>query len=167
MKLRGVPLSDIADFRQMVETYWQEIMPHSARVKNQQSREAYFQERFPFGDDSLSLFWGIVDGRRIGFVAFSLNHTEHSAMIEDFYVVPEARRRGFGTELVNTLSVKLDQLGIELVELTVRRDTPQALAFWEAQGFRIAGYRLRQYRDPKHGTAYLGALSSDFSKEEP
>lgn len=44
----------------------------------------------------------------------------------------------------------------------VRRDTPAALAFWQAQGFGIASYRLRQYRDPQRGVACRGALSSDM-----
>lgn len=44
----------------------------------------------------------------------------------------------------------------------MRRDTPEALAFWEAQGFGIAGYRMRMYRDPKTGKAFKGVLSSDF-----
>ena len=111
MNLESVHQNDISDFRQMVEVYWQEIMSHSDIVKSHESREAYFQERFPFEDDDLRLFWG----------------------------------------------------GVELIECNVRRDNPQALAFWEAQGFRIALYRLRQYRDPKRGTSYVGALSSDFT----
>jgi ribosomal protein S18 acetylase RimI-like enzyme len=48
-------------------------------------------------------------------------------------------------------------------ELTLRRDNPQALAFWEAQGFRIAHYLLRQYRDLQTGELFIGALSSDFA----
>ena len=56
---------------------------------------------------------------------------------------------------------------MELVDLNARRDNPQALAFWAAQGFRIALYRLRQYPDPKTGEAYIGALSSDFTSPAP
>jgi ribosomal protein S18 acetylase RimI-like enzyme len=56
----------------------------------------------------------------------------------------------------------LDRLGVEQIDLNVRHDSPAALAFWEAQGFGIAVYRMRQYRDPKTGTAFVGALSSDF-----
>ena len=52
--------------------------------------------------------------------------------------------------------------GIRQLDLNVRRDNPNALSFWEAQGFGIAGYRLRMYRDPETGTAYKGVLSSDF-----
>ncbi len=163
MNLERVNLTDIRDFRQMVETYWQEIMPRSDVVKNQESQVAYFQERFPFGDDGLRLFWAVVDGRKIGFVAFVINEAKHSALIEDFFVLPEVRRSGHGSAMVKAVLAELDQLGVELIELNVRRDNPQALAFWEAQGFRIALHRLRQFRDPKRGIAYIGALSSDFT----
>ena len=165
MNLEKVEYAHICDFRQMVEAYWQELMPHSDILKNHESREAYFQERFAFGDGDLRLCWGVIDGRKIGFVAFVMNEAKHSAMIEDFFVAPEFRRQGYGTAMVRAVFAKLDQLGVELVELNVRRDNPQALAFWEVQGFRIALHRLRQFRDPEHGTAYIGALSSDFRGE--
>lgn len=156
MKLERVHLCDIRDFRQMVEAYWQEIMPHSDVAKSYESREAYFQERFPFNDDELHLFWGVVNGRKRGFVAFTVNEAKHSAMIEDFFMAAEFRRQGYGTAMIKAVFTELNQLGVELIELNVRRDSPQALAFWEAQGFRIALYRLRQFRDPKRGTSYIG-----------
>ena len=91
-----------------------------------------------------------------------MDAAKQSASIDDFYVVPDARRRGYGTAIVQAVYAQLDTHGVTLVELNVRRDNPQSLAFWEAQGFRIALYRMRQYRDPKSGTSYIGALSSDF-----
>ena len=55
-----------------------------------------------------------------------------------------------------------DEKGIRQLDLNVRRDNPNALSFWKAQGLGIAGYRLRMYRDPETGTPYKGVLSSDF-----
>jgi hypothetical protein len=60
-----------------------------------------------------------------------------------------------------------DQVVVESVDLNARRATPQALAFWEAQGFLMAAYRLRRYRDPKSGETYIGAPSSDFASPAP
>jgi N-acetylglutamate synthase-like GNAT family acetyltransferase len=74
----------------------------------------------------------------VGFVAYAVDEARKSASINGFYVVPEARRRAYGAAMVQAVYAQLDQLGVELVELNVRRDNPQALAFWEAQGFRIA-----------------------------
>lgn len=72
MNLERVHQNDILDFRQMVEAYWQEIMPHSDIVQSHESREAYFKERFPLEDDDVRLLWGVVNGRKIGFVALAL-----------------------------------------------------------------------------------------------
>lgn len=162
MILETVCDANVNEFQQMAYAYWQEIMPHSHVVKNEERLETYFQERFPLRKADLQLFFGVEDGLKIGFVAFETNEETHSAMIEDFFVVPATRRRGYGTAMVKAIFSKMNQLGMTLVELTVRRDTPEALAFWEAQGFRVALYRLRQYRDPVQGKAYIGGLSSDF-----
>ncbi|WP_420645703.1 GNAT family N-acetyltransferase [Candidatus Leptofilum sp.] len=150
------------ELRQMVEAYWLELMPHSDVAKSPENREAYFQERFPLEMGEFHLYFAVVGGENIGFVALRVKQMKHAAMIEDFYVVPKARRQGYGSAMVKAVYTELDQLGVELIELTVRRDTPQALAFWEAQGFRVALHRLRQYRDPNRGIGYVGALSSDF-----
>ena len=64
--------------------------------------------------------------------------------------------------MVQWLFSRLDNVGVERIDLNVRRDNPRALAFWQAQGFGIAGYQLRMYRDPESGTAFVGALASDF-----
>jgi ribosomal protein S18 acetylase RimI-like enzyme len=59
-------------------------------------------------------------------------------------------------------------VGVERIDLYVQRDDPRALAFWQAQGSGIAGYRMRIYRDPESETvrssaaAYVGALSLDL-----
>jgi ribosomal protein S18 acetylase RimI-like enzyme len=163
MYLEKVSLTDILDLHRIVEAYWQELMPHSDVVKNPDRRAAYFRECFPLAGGNRYLYWAVAEGRRVGFVAYTVNAAKHSASIDDFYVLPEARRRGYGAAMVQAVSAQLDTLGVELVELHVRRDNPHALAFWEAQGFRIALYRLRQYRDPQTGKAYIGALSSDFA----
>lgn len=162
MDLETVQLTDIHDFRRLVEAYWQEVMPQSDVVQNPERREAYFRECFTWAGGNRQPYWAVTDGRRVGFVVYTVDAAKHSADIHDFYVVPEARRQGYGAAMVQAAYAQLDRHGVKLVELNVRRDNPQALAFWEAQGFRIALHRLRQYRDPKTGTSYLGALSSDF-----
>jgi ribosomal protein S18 acetylase RimI-like enzyme len=163
MDLEKVRLTDILNFRRIVEASWQEVMPHSDVVKHPDRREAYFRACFTWAGGNRHPYWAVASGRNVGFVAYAVDEAKKSASIDDFYVVPEEQRRGYGTAMVQALSAHLDRLGVELVELNVRRDTPHALAFWEAQGFRIALYRLRQYRDPQTGKAYIGALSSDFA----
>ncbi len=164
VQLRAVAPAEIAAFRSMAEAYWQEIMPSAAVVKNEQRRDAYFQQSFGWQADHQPPYWALVDDRQVGFVHFSL--TPGRATIEDFYVAPPERRQGYGSAMVQALRQIFDTYSVEVVELHVRRDSPAALAFWEAQGFRIAAYRMRQYRDPRTGQTFVGALSSDFDVAE-
>ena len=65
--------------------------------------------------------------------------------------------------MVEAIRDLTDDLGIEQIDLNVRRDTPHALEFWQAQGFMIGHYELTQYRDPIKRIGFRGALSSDFA----
>jgi ribosomal protein S18 acetylase RimI-like enzyme len=149
-----VDVKDIARFREMVAAYWRELMPKSDVFNDPERWEACFREQF--GEP----YWMVEDGEPVGLVAFQVS--DRQARVNDFYIVPERRRLGYGTVLVKWLCAHLDSLGLERIDLDVRRDNPGALAFWEAQGFGLAGYRLRMYRNPERGTAFVGVLSSDF-----
>ena len=165
LQLQSIEQLDYTRFRHMVEAYWQEIMPDATVIQSAEQRLAYFQEQFPLGFNNHWIQWALVEKEPVGFVAVTVTPERKAAMIEDFYVRPTQRRKGVATAMVQALYRQFDQVGVELVELHVRRDSPQALAFWEAQGFRIALYRMRQYRDPQAGKAFVGALSSDFAAE--
>ena len=104
--------------------------------------------------------WALVDKQPIGFVSFEIE--DQTAYVHDFYIATEHRRKGYGSEMTGWLFEYFDEMGIRQLDLNVRRDNPNALSFWEAQGFGIAGYRLRMYRDPETGMPYKGVLSSDF-----
>ena len=156
---RVIP-ADQNRFRPLVEAYWLEIMPHADTVCTSDSRDSYFADRFLLSSTEPRVFWGLSEGSPVGFISFSISGTR--AEINDFYVVPAKRRRGIGTFLVKSTIEITDSLGIGRIDLNVRRDNPEALKFWEAQGFMIGHYELIQYRDPKKRVGFLGALSSDF-----
>lgn len=154
LRVGRVEATDIARFREMVAAYWLELMPSSEVVNDPERWEACFHQQFA------QPYWMLEDDEPIGLVAFQVS--EKQARVDEFYIVPERRRLGYGTILVKWLLTYLDSLGVERIDLDVRRDIPAARAFWEAQGFGLAGYRLRMYRDPEKGIAFAGALSSDF-----
>lgn len=162
LQVEKVEIKYIDQFRQMVEAYWQELMPKASVIKDADKREAYFQEQFAWDGGNNHPYWAIIENRPIGFVTFELSGDHKQAVVNNFYIIPEERHQGYGTTIVRWLFTYLDSHGVEQIDLNVRRDNPSALAFWQAQGFSIAGYRLRQYRDPKSGTAFVGALSSDM-----
>lgn len=162
LRLEKVRLSEMADFRRMFDSYVKELQPFSPIATDPRQRESYFQQEFAWDGGNNHPYWAIADTCRIGFAAFPVYAGEKKAEINHLYVVPNRRRKGHGTAMVRWLFSYLDSLGVERIDLNVRRDNPGALAFWRAQGFGIAAYRLRQYRDPESGTAYVGALASDF-----
>lgn len=163
MHLHAVAPSDVGLFRHMVDAYWDELMPTADVLQSTERRDAYFHQTFSW--QQVPPQWAVVSDERIGFVHYTLALDQRRATIENFYVLPNQRRRGYGTALVRALYGQFDAAGIELVELHVLRTKPLALAFWEAQGFRIASFRMRQYRDPTTGHAFIGALASDFDPE--
>ncbi|MFN8493392.1 MAG: GNAT family N-acetyltransferase [Caldilineaceae bacterium] len=163
MQLKPVQPTEQERFRLIAEAYWQELMPHADVLQSAEQQERYFQEEFTWAGGDQHPHWAMRDGQIVGFVSFSLDQERKTAYINDFYILPEARRQGNGVALLQALYRRFDEIGVECVELSVRRDNPRGLAFWEAQGFRIGSYRMRQYRDPKTGQAFIGALSSDFA----
>ncbi|NPV48873.1 MAG: GNAT family N-acetyltransferase [Armatimonadetes bacterium] len=60
--------------------------------------------------------------------------------IEDFYVVPEMRGQGVGTELLTLLVEEARRRGYCRLQLQVQEDNDRAWQFYEARGFRFTGY---------------------------
>ena len=162
LEIERVPESQIARFRELVESYWIELMPKAAQLQTAASRDRYFRESFSWDQSHQHPWWALLDDCPVGFLAFSLHRANRRAQMGDFYVAPSYRRRGYGSEMVGWLFTILDHEGVEQIDLNVRRDNPAALEFWQTQGFGIAGYRMRVHRDPHSGTSLKGSLSSDF-----
>ena len=156
--------SDQDRFRPLVDAYWLEIMPHADTVRSADRRDSYFAERFPLSSSEPRVFWGLSEGTPVGFISVSISGA--TAKINDFYVVPVRRRMGIGSFLLKSAIEITDSLGVERVDLNVRRDNPKALKFWESQGFMIGHYEMTQYRDPDKRVGFRGALSSDFANED-
>ena len=150
---------DLAKFRELVLIYWQELIPKSAVLHDVKLQNAHFQQEFDWDDVTRRPHWLKAADQIVGFINFTV--MPPLGDIDDFFIVPEARRHGYGTQAISALCKHFDELGVEQVDLNVRRDNPVGLAFWQAQGFGIAGFLMRQYRDPATGTAVSGEVSSD------
>ena len=161
LALELVADDDLPRLRQMADAYWDELMPSADTVRTPQSRSRYFTGRF--GDGASQTFLALTDEQTIGFVRTVVDGKR--ATITDFYVDRDHRRKGAGSGMLRDALARFDKLGVEEVTLTVRRDNPGALAFWDANGFMVGHYELKQFRDPETGRAFLGALSSDFDNQ--
>ena len=142
------------EFRQMIFAYWQELMPKAAILKTEELREAYFKSDFASGD----IYGAWNENRLVGYIHLKVRGDVGG--IEGIYVIPEVRRRSYGSVLMRWAFDQFDQLGISQIDLYVRRDNPNAKLFCGSLGLGVAGYRMRMYRE--NGNVLPGVLSSDF-----
>jgi predicted acetyltransferase len=76
-----------------------------------------------------------ADGQIVGFCLIRLRALEWT--IAEFTVVSERRRNGIGRLAIEAVRADASSAGASYIEATVHREKTQALAFWEACGFRI------------------------------
>lgn len=96
-------------------------------------------------------------GKRQGYIAFyrafSLFRGGPVLLVENLYVRPLARGSGLGRQLLKQASARAVAQGIDRVELNVRTDNPDTIAFYQRCGFhppgeevfRIEGAALRVF----------------------
>lgn len=85
---------------------------------------------------------GIATGRLVtlpGF--FEISRRGH---IQDVYVRPAFRRRGIGRKMVEEILTWMRRNRVNLIELTVATDNPEAIRFWEALGFSTYMVHMRK-----------------------
>ena len=162
MKIERVDPVDIEKFKTLVEEYWRELMPKATAMRSPEAFDAQFRNTFEVNRADSLLHVAFEGDQPVGLFLYQIAGDQHRATVSEFYVRSQHRRKGIGSAMVQWMLSKFDDLGIEQIDLNVRRDNPDALAFWQAQGFGIAGYRLRQLRDPATRSAFKEVLSSDF-----
>ena len=162
MRIENVDSVDIKEFRTLVEEYWRELMPKAAAMRSPEAFGAQFRDTFEANSPNSFPHVVLEGDQPVGLFLYQIDADQRRATVSEFYVRPQHRRKGSGSAMVQWILSRFDDLGIKQVDLNVRRDNPDALAFWQAQGFGIAGYRLRQLRDPATRSAFKGVLSSDF-----
>lgn len=92
-------------------------------------------------------FWlACVEENIVGFVSFELRTNpfvqETYGFIEDMYIVPSCRRRGYAEQLARAAFAELARLGATRFQLDVLANNLQALAFWQKLGFAVHHYVL-------------------------
>lgn len=94
---------------------------------------------------------GIAPGRALGYLAyygaFSLFKPGPVLLVENLYIVPEARGSGLGRRLMAAAAKEAERLGYQRLELHVRNDRPAAGRFYEALGLVAAGESVYRIED--------------------
>jgi ribosomal protein S18 acetylase RimI-like enzyme len=79
------------------------------------------------------------DGREVGYVAMCLGHSleyrGRDAFVDELYVEPEFRRRGFGAAAVEMVAQACAALGVRALHLEVERTNHAAQALYRRFGF--------------------------------
>jgi GNAT superfamily N-acetyltransferase len=113
VQLQQMAADEKAGFREMVERYWRELMPEADILQDSAQRDAYFEQRFRFDDAEGQPYWAVVGGQRVGFLRVVIVKSEKRAVVQDFYLRPEERRKGYGSVLVRALCQQLDAYGVQ------------------------------------------------------
>jgi ribosomal protein S18 acetylase RimI-like enzyme len=145
--LRDITTAEQGELRAMVAAYWAELVPGAPVTHDPQRAAAVFAKHFRFGDDTVALWWALVDAATVGFVRVErwTDEDEHGGFIRDFYICPEMRRQGVGTAVVQAIRAVAEREGWVQIDCNVRTDNPSGLAFWRTQGFALQLSQLRHY----------------------
>lgn len=133
-----------------IDDYSQEISQnygHSIEVAIDLAKKD-LQRCFPNGLESKEHSLMCIDAniagevKRVGYLWHSINHTEKSTFIYDFFVAAAYRGLGLGTESIKALEDTLHQIGITQIKLRVAYHNQRALKLYQEVGFEITGFNM-------------------------
>jgi len=134
---------------QMVEEYWRLRLSTDHFARDPLPRSNYFDDEFWDEKETRFLWWAKTDGNIIGFAVTELVDDpayETHGQIDDLYITASFRRQGHGREFARLLFDWFTRQGVNTVRLFVRQDNPDALVFWEKEGFETVQvwYQMRR-----------------------
>ena len=77
---------------------------------------------------------------------YSLEYRGLDAFVDDLYVVPARRGRGFGQQALEAVEAAARELGVRALHLEVERENASAQALYLRRGFRDTDRRLMTKR---------------------
>ena len=142
-EIRAVATADIPALLPLVEQYWIfEDIAHfdAARIARELGRVC--------ADGSLASAWvAFSRGQAVGYLlavyVYSLEHLGLTAEIYEFFVLPSARGRRIGDELLKLAEAEFVRRGCTNVALQLGRGNERARLFYRAHGYgERAGFEL-------------------------
>jgi GNAT superfamily N-acetyltransferase len=142
-EIRPITSKDISVLLPLVEQYW--IFEDVAGFDT--ARVAKEFQRF-CADPALGSGWIVsVGGKPVGYLlavyVFSLEHLGLTAEIDEFFVLPSARGKGIGDELLKLAEAEFIRRGCTNVALQLGKGNDRARIFYRAHGYdERAGFEL-------------------------
>ncbi len=141
--IRPVTTKDISALLPLVEQYWlfEDVAGFdTARVGRELERAV--------ADPTLASGWiAFARGEPVGYLlavyVFSLEHLGLTAEIDEFFVLPSARGKGVGDELLQLAEAEFVRRGCTNVALQLGKGNDGARTFYRAHGYEDrAGFEL-------------------------
>ncbi|PWQ96175.1 GNAT family N-acetyltransferase [Leucothrix arctica] len=82
------------------------------------------------------------DSELIGYLWHSINTSDKSTFIYDFFIFSSSRNHGYGKSAISALESQLKSIGIEQIKLRVAYQNQRALKLYQEVGFSISGYNM-------------------------
>ena len=143
IEIRPIIARDVPALLPLVEQYWisEDIMHFEAgRVAKQLERVCADPRR---GSGWIASMRGAPVGYLLAVYVFSLEHLGLTAEIDEFFVLPSARGKGVGGELLRVAESEFTRRGCTNVSLQLGKGNDRARAFYRRQGYRErAGFEL-------------------------
>ena len=143
VKLEYVSADD-KKFRDWLRRYREEIAgqpPPDAWL------DAYLKHIFTEQGRARHIWWGVADGKRIGFAVAIISgasaaNNRTQGTVAEFFVYPEYRREGYGQRMAEAVLEFLHNHGAEDIHSSVTAGNVRGLRFWESCSFLISRYVL-------------------------
>jgi len=135
-QIQALAASDIPAVLPLIEQYWifEDVSGFdAARVARELTRVC--------ADPALASGWiARARGEPVGYLlavyVYSLEHLGLTAEIDEFFVLPRARGRGLGEELLRRAEAEFVRRGCTNVALQLGKGNERASAFYESHGYR-------------------------------
>jgi ribosomal protein S18 acetylase RimI-like enzyme len=133
--MRPATSADIPALLTLVSKYWE----FEGLSGFDEARVAHELRRL-LADTALGSVWIATDGGSpIGYLiavyVFSLEHLGLTAEIDEFFVLPEYRSHGLGSQLLRAAETEFAKRGCTNVFLQIGRENGSARRFYRAHGF--------------------------------
>jgi ribosomal protein S18 acetylase RimI-like enzyme len=78
----------------------------------------------------------------VGYLWHSINVSDKSTFIYDFFVSSEYRGLGYGTQAISALEMQLQAMSINQIKLRVAYHNERALKLYKDVGFEVTGFNM-------------------------
>ncbi|MEL0608839.1 GNAT family N-acetyltransferase [Vibrio echinoideorum] len=82
------------------------------------------------------------EAKLVGYLWHSINVSDQSTFIYDFFVSSECRGLGYGTQSISALETQLKAIGINQIKLRVAYHNERALKLYKDVGFEVTGFNM-------------------------